>query len=83
MSIARRSVALLVLAAFSVPAFAEELNSLSDAEAQEGWKLLFDGQTKDGWRGYKKPEAPEKWVAEDGALKGRGGGDLMTEGKYD
>ena len=63
--------------------WAEEANSLSDAEQKAGWKLLFDGESKDGWRGYRKPEAPEKWVVEDGALKGRGGGDLMTEGKYD
>ena len=73
----------LILCAFASTLFAEEPNSLTDAEKKAGFKLLFDGESKDGWRGYKKPDAPEKWVVEDGALKGRGGGDLMTEGQYD
>ena len=77
------SIAFSALLTACTIAQTEELNSLTDAEKKEGWKLLFDGKTKDGWRGYKKPDAPEKWVAEDGALKGKGGGDLMTEGRYD
>ena len=78
-----RAVALLVLFAICLPCGAAELNSLSDEESKSGWKLLFDGESKAGWRGYRKPEAPEKWIVEDGALKGQGGGDLMTEGQYD
>jgi len=46
-------------------------------------KVLFDGKSTKGWRGYKKSTAPKGWVVEDGILKGKGGGDLMTEGKYD
>lgn len=81
----RLSILLSLLACFalSTTARAAEPNTLTDEEKKDGWKLLFDGETKEGWRGYKKPEPPEKWVAEDGALKGKGGGDLMTEGKYD
>ncbi len=62
---------------------AAEPNTLSGAEKEAGWVLLFDGKTKEGWRGYNKPDAPEKWVVDDGALKGKGGGDLMTKGQYD
>jgi 3-keto-disaccharide hydrolase len=63
------------------------LNTLSDAEKREGWKLLFDGKTFNGWRGYFETEDPSKgWKIEEGCFKnskgnGRprsGGGDLMT-----
>ena len=77
------TLAAITLLTFSAITRAAEPNTLTDEEKKAGWKLLFDGGSKEGWRGYKKPEAPEKWLAEDGALKGKGGGDLMTEGKYD
>jgi hypothetical protein len=43
-------------------------NTLTDAERKAGFKLLFDGKTAEGWRGYKKDTA-EGWQAVDGALK--------------
>jgi 3-keto-disaccharide hydrolase len=63
------------------------LNTLSAAERKEGWKLLFDGKTFTGWRGYFDTTDPAKgWSIEAGCFKnskgnGRprsGGGDLMT-----
>ena len=34
-----------------------------------GWRLLFDGKTTAGWRGYGKPEFPKRgWVVEEGCL---------------
>ncbi|HWY38726.1 MAG TPA: DUF1080 domain-containing protein [Bacteroidia bacterium] len=66
---------------------ATPLNTLSAAEKKEGWKLLFDGKTINGWRSYYQTDSPSKWIIEDGCLKnpkgnGRprtGGGDLMTD----
>src|SRR5258707_10369787 len=44
----------------ALTARASEPNQLSDAEKQAGWKLLFDGQTTKGWRGYKQTAMPAK-----------------------
>ncbi len=50
-------------------------NQLSEKEKEEGWRLLFDGKSTDGWRGYLKDSFPEKgWIIEDGALKVQGAG---------
>ena len=74
---------LLFLMALSLSARAAETNQLSDEEKAAGWKLLFDGKSAEGWRGYNSPDVPAKWVVEEGALKGKGGGDLITAGQYD
>lgn len=66
-------------------------NTISPREASEGWALLWDGKTTNGWRGAKLQGFPEKgWVIEDGILKvmkGGGGeaangGDIVTTEKY-
>ena len=44
------------------------VNSLSAAERAEGWRLLFDGATTNGWRGYKMDGVPAGWMAMDGTL---------------
>jgi hypothetical protein len=68
-------------------------NTLTDDEKTGGWKLLFDGKTTEGWRGYKMDKMPPGWKAEDGALarvaggaggKGAGGGDdIVTVDEYE
>ncbi|USN98862.1 MAG: DUF1080 domain-containing protein [Phycisphaeraceae bacterium] len=66
-------------------------NQLSTAEAMQGWKLLFDGETTNGWRGAHKDRFPESgWSIEDGVLRvapsGGGeslnGGDIVTNDEY-
>jgi len=47
----------------------QEDNTLSEAEKKQGWKLLFDGKTTNGWHTYLKPGSiGKKWFAKDGAL---------------
>ena len=66
-------------------------NTLSESEKQNGWKLLFNGKTSEGWRGAKLDHFPEKgWQIKDGVLKvlasGGGesanGGDIITVDTY-
>src|SRR5215510_12345936 len=58
---------------------AQHPNTLTAAEKNDGWRLLFDGKDLAGWRGFKTDQPPAGWRASDGALmRGDGGGDLMT-----
>lgn len=45
-------------------------NTLTEVEINEGWELIFDGETLRGWRGLNMEHVPEgHWVAENGTLK--------------
>jgi hypothetical protein len=44
-----------------------EENTLTDAEKSQGWKLLFNGTSMDGWRTYKNLEN-DSWEIAEGAL---------------
>lgn len=66
-------------------------NTISDRETREGWKLLWDGKTTNGWRGAKLDGFPEKgWSIENGILKvhksdggeSTNGGDIVTTRPY-
>ncbi|WP_299119933.1 family 16 glycoside hydrolase [uncultured Winogradskyella sp.] len=49
------------------------LNTLSDEEKANGWQLLFDGKSLNGWHTYNKPDKiGNKWIVEDGTLKFEG-----------
>ena len=58
-------------------------NTLTAAEREAGWELLFDGETLSGWTGYAGPDALEGWGVVDGALTRTGpGGDIVTEREF-
>ncbi len=49
---------------------AVDINILTDEEKAEGWILLFDGKSFDGWRGLGREGIPERhWIIEDGSIK--------------
>ena len=80
-------LALLCLAT-ALPARAEEPNTLTQAEKENGWQLLFDGKTTAGWRGYKSATMPAGWKVENGSLlsrheQGDTTGDIVTADQYD
>ena len=60
-------------------------NTLTPAEKNAGWTLLFDGKTIDQWRGFRKDNVPNSWQIEDNAiaLTGKNGGDLITKNQYE
>ncbi len=62
----QRMIGLIIIALASASAGAGE-NTLTDREKQEGWRLLFDGQTTKGWMSPKgRPASPSH--AQDGSL---------------
>jgi hypothetical protein len=59
-------------------------NRLTSEERAQGWKLLFDGKTTNGWRGYQQKTMPDGWQVVDGALVRTGRGtDIITVDQYD
>ncbi len=66
-------------------------NTISPKEKAEGWRLLWDGKTTNGWRGAKLDDFPQKgWSIQDGILKvekaaggeSTNGGDIITTRTY-
>jgi hypothetical protein len=66
-------------------------NTLTAYEKQDGWRLLFNGKTSNGWMSFKKTPFPEKgWTIKDGTinvLKSQGreaanGGDIVTKDQF-
>ncbi len=49
-------------------------NTLTEAEKAEGWELLFDGHTLNGWRDYNGEELTAPWFVEDGLIQAKGEG---------
>lgn len=66
-------------------------NALGADEAKNGWKMLWDGKTTNGWRGARLDEFPTKgWEIKDGILtvlssggeESAAGGDIVTKELY-
>lgn len=66
-------------------------NNVSKEEAQQGWKLLWDGLTSHGWRSAYKSSFPDKvWTIQNGVLTVKGaagaessaGGDILTDEEF-
>ncbi len=62
-------------------------NTLTQAEKDAGWELLFDGSSCEHWRGYKKKALPGAWSASFGALtfdpRAKDRGDIITKAQYE
>ena len=70
---------------------AAEPNTLTAGEKAEGWKLLWDGKTSDGWRSANSPDFPtsgwemkngELIINESGGGESKNAGDIVTRDKY-
>jgi hypothetical protein len=91
MNLRSTSIVLAFLVALASTVFAQSvqapLNTLTTAEKEQGWRLLFDGKTMTGWRGAYLDSLPSRgWEVRDGMLivqqSGGGeaafGGDIVT-----
>ena len=63
-------------------------NTLTDAEKAEGWQLLFDGQTLEGWKDYNGETLTQPWHVVDGCIQANGDGSdlsgyIVTKKQYD
>jgi hypothetical protein len=83
---------LIIFTAFLLAAatvIAQEPNTLSKKEKRQGWKLLFDGKTTEGWHTYLRDTVGSKWQVRNDVLvfdtsKPRnGGGDIVTNEAYE
>ncbi len=72
--------------------YGQKTNSLSREEKKDGWELLFDGKSADGWRGINQKYFPESgWKIEKGALvtcaadgaESGNGGDIISKQVYE
>jgi len=68
-----RTIFVMLVAA--LPAFAAD-NELSEQEKADGWQLLFDGKTLDGW--MTSSEKPSKRPVEDGCINPHKSGGYMV-----
>jgi len=65
-------------------------NVLTAQELNDGWKLLFDGKTLEGWRMYQN-KAADAWGVKDGELYCKGSetdksdlrADIITDDQYE
>jgi hypothetical protein len=66
-------------------------NTLTEYEKADGWKLLFDGKSTNGWVGAYKTSFPEKgWRIENGMIsvlpssggESTNGGDIVTTEQF-
>ncbi len=65
----------------------------SGTDNKDGWTVLFDGKTFNGWHTYGKTSVTSAWTVQDGTIhldaatrensKNRAGGDLVTDGVFD
>lgn len=69
-----------------------QVDLASVPQDKDGYYVIFDGETFNGWRGYGKDNVPSRWTVEDGCIKFTGtgtgegqtleGGDLIFAHKF-
>ena len=59
-------------------------NTLTQAEKDAGWILLFDGQSMEHWRGFRAEEVPDGWKVVDGTIAwDHHTGDIITREQFE
>lgn len=87
----RKLASLVAVGAISLAVLsscAEKHNTLTEKEKAEGWQLLFDGETMNGWRDYNGTTLTEPWHVVDGCIQAKGEGSdgsgyIVTDKQYE
>jgi len=78
-----------LLLVLGITGIAQTPNTLTKKEKKEGWTLLFDGKTTQGWHTYLRDTVGSKWQVRNGAIvfdpsqPQSGGGDIVTNKEYE
>lgn len=58
----------------------EQVDLSAFPQDKDGYYVIFDGKTLNGFRGYGRDTVPARWTVEDGAIKfnGSGGGEAQV-----
>ena len=65
-----------------------ELFKLTPEEIADGWQLLFDGKTLNGWKDYNGTTLTQPWHVVDGCIQAKGDGSdasgyIVTDKQYE
>ncbi|MBR1928051.1 MAG: DUF1080 domain-containing protein [Bacteroidales bacterium] len=76
-----------LIAAFALASCSPKQNTLTSKEKADGWQLLFDGETLNGWRDYNGKELTGPWTVVDGTIQAEGQGSdgngyIVTDKEY-
>ena len=76
-----------LMAALAITGCTQKPNTLTSKEEAEGWQLLFDGKTLDGWRDYNGDALTGPWSVVDGTIQAEGEGSdangyIVTDKEY-
>ncbi len=80
-----RQASVLFAMAIAGASHGAETNTLSRAEADAGWTLLFDGKSMSEWRSYGREDLAGGWRIDGDAfvLAEAGAGDIVTRAEYE
>jgi len=65
----RKFLSLVFFTVISSVLVSAQDNTLTEKEKSEGWKLLFDGKSFEGWRQCNQKEMAPHWVIENGIMR--------------
>ena len=80
-----KKVLIILAAVLSVMAVScsQKPNTLTSKEKAEGWQLLFDGKSLDGWRDFNGTALTGPWVVENGTIRAEGEGSDADGANFD
>ncbi len=58
------------------------VREMSGAQAEEGFRPLFDGKSLDGWLALNGSSPPDGWRVEEGAMTGKGYSAVLTREEF-